>query len=89
MYHDLEPESYCALCNTYKLKCWLTIRNNSNSSYDNSPSENWSERKNSGNFSIQFKNQKRNIIRNIEAWKKNIVTEKMNQNEDKRQTSRK
>jgi len=50
-----------------KLKCWLTIRNNSNSSYDSLPSENWSEsdseKTDSGNFSIQFKNQKHDIIR--------------------------
>ncbi|KYN31556.1 hypothetical protein ALC56_14437 [Trachymyrmex septentrionalis] len=40
----------------------------------------------SGNFSIQFKNQKHDIIRNIEAWRKNIVTEKTNQSEDKQAT---
>jgi len=37
----------------------------------------------SGNFSIQFKNQKYSIFHNIEAWRKNIVTEQSNQSEDK------
>ena len=78
---------------TYKLKRWLTIRNSSNSSYDSLPSENWSEsdveseKTDSENFSIQFKNQKHDIIRNIKAWRKNIVTEKMNQSEDKQANS--
>jgi len=35
-----------------------------------------SEKTDTGNFSIQFKNQKHDIFRNIEAWRKNIVTEK-------------
>ncbi|KYN27633.1 hypothetical protein ALC57_02974 [Trachymyrmex cornetzi] len=80
--------SHCALRNAYKLKRWLAIRNSSDSSYDSLPSENCSEsdveseKTNSGNFSIKFKNQKNDIFRNIEAWRKNIVTEKANQNED-------
>ncbi|KYN23136.1 hypothetical protein ALC57_04439 [Trachymyrmex cornetzi] len=66
-------ESHCALRNAYKLKCWLAIRNSSNSSYDSLPSENCSEsdvkseKTNSGIFSIKFKNQKNDIFRNIEA----------------------
>ncbi|KYQ49346.1 hypothetical protein ALC60_11585 [Trachymyrmex zeteki] len=39
----INVESHCALRNAYKLKRWLTIRNNSNSSYDSLPSENWSD----------------------------------------------
>ena len=66
-------ESHCALRNAYKLKRWLTIRNSSNSNYDSLPSENWSEssveseKTDSENSSIQFKNQKHDIARNIEA----------------------
>ncbi|KYQ50740.1 Uncharacterized protein F54H12.2, partial [Trachymyrmex zeteki] len=85
-------ESHCALRNAYKLKHWLTtIRNNSNSSYKSLPSENWSESDvesetaDSRNFSIQFKNQKHDISRNIEAWK-NIATEKTKQNENEQAT---
>ncbi|KYN27902.1 hypothetical protein ALC57_02693 [Trachymyrmex cornetzi] len=69
------------------------IRNSSDSSYDSLPSENCSEsdveseKTNSGNFSIKFKNQKNDIFRNIEAWRKNIVTEKANQNEDEQATA--
>ncbi|KYN14629.1 hypothetical protein ALC57_13158 [Trachymyrmex cornetzi] len=85
--------SHCALRNAYKLKRWLAIRNSSDSSYDSLPSENCSEsdveseKTNSGNFSIKFKNQKNDIFRNIEAWRKNIVTEKANQNEDEQATA--
>ncbi|KYN17798.1 hypothetical protein ALC57_09902, partial [Trachymyrmex cornetzi] len=87
--------SHCALRNAYKLKRWLAIRNSSDSSYDSLPSENCSEsdveseKTNSGNFSIKFKNQKNDIFRNIEAWRKNIVTEKANQNEDEQATREK
>ncbi|KYN13605.1 hypothetical protein ALC57_14203 [Trachymyrmex cornetzi] len=72
--------SHCALRNAYKLKRWLAIRNSSNSSYDSLPSENCSEsdveseKTNSENFSIKFKNQKNDIFRNIEA--KYIVEKK-------------
>jgi len=74
----------------YKLKRWLTIRNSSNSSYDSLPSENWceSEKTDSRSFSIQFKNQKHDIFHNIEAWRKNIVTKKSDQNENKREKKR-
>jgi len=84
-------ESYCALQierNAYKLKRWLTIQNSSNSSYDSLPSKNWSEsdvkseKTDSGNFSIQFKDQKHDIFRNIEAWRKNIMIKKSDQSED-------
>jgi len=67
------------------LKRWLTIRNSNNLNYDSLPSENWSEsnveseKTDNENFSIQFKNQKHDIIRNIKAWRKNIVTEKMSE----------
>jgi len=40
-------------------------------------------------FSVQFKNQKHDIFRNIEAWKKNIVTEKSDQSEDEQVTTEK
>ena len=89
MHHGFQSngDSSCSLCNAYKLKR-LTIRSSSNSSYDSFPSENWSESEveneitDSRNFSIQFKNQKRDSFRNIEAWRKNIMIEKTNQNED-------
>ena len=57
-------ESRCALRNAYKLKRWLTMRHSNNSSYDNLSSENWSEsvveseKTDSENSPIQFKNQK-------------------------------
>ena len=87
----INVESYCVLQierNAYKLKRWLTIQNSSNSSYDSLPSKNWSEsdvkseKTDSGNFSIQFKDQKHDIFRNIEAWRKNIMIKKSDQSED-------
>jgi len=60
---DFEPLLNHIAPYAYKLKCWLTIQNSSNSSYDSLSSENWSEsdveskKKDSGNFSIEFKNQ--------------------------------
>ena len=57
-------------------------------------SENWSEsvveseKTGSKNSSIQFKNQKHDIARNIEAWRKNIATEKTNQSADKQVTDK-
>jgi len=63
------------------MKHWLTIRNSSNSITIKNWSE--SEKTDSGNFSIQFKNQKYDIIHNIETWRKNIVIKKTNQKTNK------
>jgi len=89
-------ESHCALRNAYKLKRWLTVRRSNNSSYDNLSSGNWSESvveseetDSENSSSIQFKNQKHDIARNIEATKKtNHSADKQVTDEEKKDLSK-